>query len=78
MEILSLSRVNTSMRDLYNTLTDVLGDAGFNLAPFGEDSFQMADRSIRLEMGEKNPLAPSFDMYSATFTVTFLNGFSWA
>ena len=66
------------MKKLYNNLKEVLEQQGFNIAPYGEHTNMMDERSIRLEMGTITPLSPCFDMYTVTFTVFFINGFNWA
>lgn len=65
------------MKKLYTTLAEVLNECGYNVAEWGEDSFQTDERTLRLELVEQEQLAPQFDMYSATFTVVFLHG-DWA
>lgn len=53
-------------------------DNGFNVAPYGEHTFTNEQRSIRLTLLSKTPLAPCFDMYSANLEISFLNGENWA
>ena len=65
------------MKKLYTTLTDILKGSGYNVADWGEDTLEPDERTLRLEVVEQEQLAASFDMYSATFTVTFLQG-DWA
>lgn len=67
------------MKNLYNTIREVLQEeAGFSIAPYCQNTFEDVDRTVRLEMGIKSQLSPSFDMYNATFTVCFMNGQDWA
>lgn len=65
------------MKKLYTTLTDILIQSGYNVAEWGTDELEPDERTLRLEVVEQEQLAASFDMYSATFTVTFLSG-DWA
>lgn len=65
------------MKKLYNTLTEVLNQYGFNFASWGEDEVQPTERTARLEVVEQLQIQPSFDIYQATFTVVFMVG-DWA
>lgn len=65
------------MKKLYNTLTDVLTQFGFNMATWGEDTQEPDERTARIEVVEQAQLEPQFAMYSATFNVVFLHG-DWA
>lgn len=65
------------MKKLYETLTEVLIQRGFDVATWGEDEEQPESRTLRLEVIEQAQIAPSFDMFEATFTVVFLQG-DWA
>lgn len=65
------------MKKLYDTLKQVLEQVGYNIASWGADEFETDERSLRLEVVEQSQIEPSFCQYSATFTVTFLNG-DWA
>ena len=38
------------MKKLYNNLKEVLTEVGFDIAPYGENTFMNEERSIRLEM----------------------------
>lgn len=65
------------MKKIYNALRSYYVSAGFNIAPFGEDSFDDGTRSFVLTIEEVKPLQAGFDMYEATFTVSFINGHTW-
>lgn len=65
------------MKKLYTTLAEVLIESGYDVAVWGEDSYETTDRSVRIDMVEQSQIAPEFDMYTATFNVVFLHG-DWA
>lgn len=65
------------MKKLYNTLRNYYESVGYNIAPFGEDSFDDGFRTLILSIDEVNPIEAGFDMYEATFTITFINGNTW-
>jgi hypothetical protein len=65
------------MKYLYNTLTQVLRDFGYDVASWGLDEIQPEERTVKLELVEQNQIEPQFDMYEASFNIVFLNG-DWA
>lgn len=62
------------MKELYTRLTEILRKWGYSIAEWGEDELEPIDRTLRLEIVEQNQLAPSFNMWEATFNVVFLSG----
>lgn len=62
------------MKDLYTRLTQILRKWGYSIAEWGEDELEPIDRTLRLEIVEQNQLAPSFNMWEATFNIVFLSG----
>lgn len=66
------------MKKLYNTLRDYYGTVGFDVAPFGEDSIDDGSRTLILEIDEVKQIEAGFDMFEATFIVSFINGNTWA
>lgn len=65
------------MKKLYNTLRNYYESVGFDIAPFGEDSFDEGQRTLVMTIGDVKPLQAGFDMYEATLTISFINGNTW-
>ena len=66
------------MKKLYNTLRDYYETVGFDIAPFGEDSTDDGSRTLVLDIEEVKQIEAGFDMFEATFIVSFINGNTWA
>lgn len=66
------------MKKLYNTLRDYYETVGFDIAPFGEDSIDDGFRTLVLDIEEVKQIEAGFDMFEAVFTVSFINGNTWA
>lgn len=66
------------MKKLYNTLRDYYETVGFDIAPFGEDSTDDGSRTLILDIDEVKQIEAGFDMFEATFMVSFINGNTWA
>lgn len=65
------------MRPLYNNLKIVLEAAGFNVAPYGENTFDDGSRSVVIEILETNVIEPGFNIFESTFNVSLINDAQW-
>jgi hypothetical protein len=65
------------MKKFYNILRSVFNENGYNVAPWGEDTYENEDRSIRIELLEQSEVEPLFSVYNISMTVTFIKG-DWA
>lgn len=65
------------MNKLYNKLQSVLGQMGWSIAPFCENTFDDGDRTLNIEITDLHPIQAGFQTMEATITFTFLNGNSW-
>ena len=65
------------MKELYNKLKLVFEQWGFDLAPYGENTFFNPDRTLILELKQAEVIEPLFCIFETTFTVSFVNGETW-